>query len=104
MHAAEELVRQASEVNGDLNQRQLALINHALERTITGYTVKSHRVSHGVSYETSWSDLLKLVKSGLLTQRESGKAHVFLPAPDLRQRLSRGTQKNATAQHRHRLD
>jgi Fic family protein len=89
MHEAEALVRQASVVGGDLNQRQVALINHALREPHARYTVESHRVSHGISYETSRSDLLKLVRQGLLSQRKVGKAHTFLPVAELRERLHR---------------
>jgi Fic family protein len=88
MHDAEEIVRQASAVNAELNQRQLALINHALKQPSARYTVESHRVSHGVSYETARSDLLKLVGQGVLDQRKVGKAHVFVPAANLRELLS----------------
>jgi Fic family protein len=87
IHEAEELVRHASAVNEELNQRQLALINHALRRPDARYTIDSHRVSHGVSYETSRSDLLKLAAMGLLEQRKIGKAFTFVPARDLRHRL-----------------
>ena len=87
MHAAAELVRRASLDNAQLNDRQLALINHALNKSLARYTVESHRISHGVSYETARSDLLRLTELGLLEQRKSGKAHVFVPAHDLRKRL-----------------
>ncbi len=89
----DELVHSASAYNTALNQRQLSLINHALKTSKARYTVESHRVSHGVSYETSRSDLLKLVHEGMLTQRKVGKAHVFLPASSLRAVLNaaRGT-------------
>lgn len=87
MHEAEELVRRTLAVGAELNHRQLALINHALRQRSGRYTVESHRVSHGVSYETARSDLLKLVRQGLLTQRKVGKAHVFVPVGDMRARI-----------------
>jgi Fic family protein len=87
MHEAEEIVRQASRVYAELNQRQLALINHALKQPLARYSVESHKISHGVSYETARSDLMKLVAQGLLSQRKIGKAHAFMPAPDLRELL-----------------
>lgn len=83
----EELVRHASSINADLNSRQLALIHHALRKPNARYTVESHRSSHRVSYETARSDLLRLVSLGLLSQRKVGKAFMFAPADDLRQRL-----------------
>ena len=87
---AEELVRRASALHGELNHRQLALVNHALKNATARYTVESHRVSHGASYQTARTDLLKLAEQGLLTQRKSGKAFVFVPAADIRKRLESG--------------
>ena len=87
IHEAEELVRHASAVNETLNQRQLALINHALRRPDARYSIDSHRVSHGVSYETARSDLLKLADLELIEQRKIGKAFSFIPAPDLKEKL-----------------
>ncbi len=84
IHEAEEIVRRASAVNSELNPRQLALINHALKTATARYTVESHRISHGVSYETARSDLLKLARLRLLDQRKAGKTLVFTPAADLR--------------------
>lgn len=87
MREAEELVRQRSNASGALNTRQLALLHHALKHAHARYTVESHRVSHGTSYETARTDLLKLVQQGFLIQQKSGKAFVFYPAPKLRNRL-----------------
>lgn len=86
IHEADDFVRRALRV-GDLNQRQLALVSHALKTPAARYTVESHRVSHGVSYETARSDLMKLVRQRLLVQRKLGKAHLFLPATNLREHL-----------------
>lgn len=88
IHDAEEVVRRAAAIDMELNPRQLALINHALKKSTARYTVESHRLSHGVSYETARSDLLKLVGQKLLTQRKVGKAFVFVPAANLRELLS----------------
>ena len=93
IHEAEEIVRRASAVNAELNLRQLALINHALKNPTARYSVESHKISHGVSYETARSDLLKLVGQGLLKQRKVGKAHVFVPATNLRDLLSDGSDR-----------
>lgn len=84
---AEELVRRASTVHAELNPRQLALINHALKKPEARYTVDSHRRSHGISYETARSDLVKLTDQTLLDQRKFGRAFVFTPSKDLRSRL-----------------
>ncbi len=87
IHDAEELVRRASAVHGTLNPRQLALVNHALKNPDARYTVESHQTSHNVSYETARSDLVKLAKDGLLQQQKAGRAFVFVPETDLRQKL-----------------
>lgn len=88
LRAADDLVRRAAVLNDALNARQLALINHALKQPQARYTVESHRVSHAISYETARSDLLKLAGEGLLEKRKRGRAFVFVPAADLKQRLS----------------
>ncbi|HEY4219177.1 MAG TPA: Fic family protein [Gemmatimonadaceae bacterium] len=93
LHEAETLVRRASRVNDDLNPRQLALIHHALKMPTARYTVESHRISHGVSYETARSDLLRLAKLDLLSQRKAGKAFVFTPSADLRAKLKAKTRR-----------
>jgi Fic family protein len=85
---AEELVRHASAVHGELNPRQLSLINNALKRPEARYTVDSHRRSHDVSYETARTDLMRLVDESLLEQRKSARAFVFTPVKDLRKRLT----------------
>lgn len=87
LHEAEELVRRASLTHDELNTRQLALIHHALRKPATRYTVASHRISHGVSYETARGDLMKLADLELLSRRKAGKAYVFVPSDDLRARL-----------------
>jgi Fic family protein len=97
IHEAEEIVRRASAVNAELNQRQLALINHALKKPLARYSVESHKISHGVSYETARSDLMKLVAQGLLSQRKVGKAHAFVPASNLRELLNTSDDRRHNA-------
>lgn len=100
IHEAEEIVRRASAVNADLNPRQLALINHALKQPNARYTIESHKLSHGVAYETARSDLHKLVGQNLLSQRKVGKAHVFVPTTNLREILNTGRDRtNFDTQH-----
>lgn len=70
-----------------LTHRQQALIAHALRHPAQEYTIESHRRSHAVAYATARSDLLALVRYGLLSQRRRGRALVFEPAPDLNARL-----------------
>jgi Fic family protein len=85
--STEALISKAASLKVALNYRQLALLQHALKTPTARYTVESHRVSHGVSYETARSDLMKLRGEGLLEQRKLSKAHIFVPANDLRAKL-----------------
>lgn len=71
-----------------VNQRQLALLSHALEKPDTVYTIESHRVSHNVVYQTARSDLLALVDLGLLAKSKSGKKHVFRSVQNLAEALA----------------
>lgn len=68
---------------GELNHRQLALIGDALRTPGRRYTYVSHANSHGVTHETSRSDLTTLERLGLLTKTRVGRRHVFSPSPDL---------------------
>lgn len=68
---------------GGFNYRQLSLLGHALRNPDAEYTVNSHKVSHQVAYATARSDLLDLVKRGLLEERKIGKANGFFPAQRL---------------------
>jgi Fic family protein len=70
-----------------LNHRQVALVQHSLKHNYEDYTVRSHMRSHGVTYETSRSDLLGLTRIGLLEKTMRGRAFVFRAPEDLRDRL-----------------
>ena len=76
-----------------LNHRQQALIGHALRHPLQQYTVDSHRTSHRVAYATARSDLLELVKLGLLSQDRRGKAMIFQPLPGLTDMLRQMSEK-----------
>ncbi len=88
LHESDELVRQAALVHDDLNPRQLALINHALKNPQARYTVASHRTSHGVSYQTARTDLMKLADQSLLVVNTGGRAFSYVPSRELREKLS----------------
>lgn len=72
---------------GRFNHRQLALLGHAVRNADASYTIHSHKLSHGVVYQTARTDLLSLVDEGLLTVRRIGRADHFFPAADLIDRL-----------------
>lgn len=69
------------------NHRQRALINHALKHPRYNYTVKGHQISHKISYQTARTDLLGLVKMGLLENTKYNKTWYFTPVPDLEDKL-----------------
>jgi Fic family protein len=83
----ERMLRQSGALRNQLNHRQLALLTHALRHREFAYTFQSHQGSHGVTYQTSRTDLLALADAGLLLQMKIGRKFVFRAAPDLRDRL-----------------
>lgn len=83
----ESLLRQAPRLADQLNQRQVAMLSHALRHPGHGYTVKSHQQSHRITTQTARTDLQKLASLGLLQQRKRGRAFVFVAWTDLIERL-----------------
>ena len=72
-----------------LNHRQQALISHALRHPGFAYTIAGHKTRHGIVYQTARRDLLTLAELGILEQKKSGHAFVFLAPKDLNLRLNR---------------
>lgn len=66
-----------------LNHRQFALVSHAMRHPGFTYTVKSHETSQNISNQTARSDLLDLVKIGLLDQTKRKNYLVFKAPHDL---------------------
>ncbi|MAE20799.1 MAG: filamentation induced by cAMP protein fic [Pseudomonas sp.] len=78
------------ELQGQLNHRQLALLQHALRNPGMEYTTQSHRGSHGVTQQTARTDLLALSdKYQLLRKLKVGKTDIFIVPSDLEERLQR---------------
>lgn len=67
----------------DLNYRQKSLLSHALSHPDASYTPQTHMQAHQVVYETARSDLLGLVKKGLLEKVKRGRGFSFVPAEGL---------------------
>ncbi len=70
-----------------LNHRQLAHLGHLLRHPGKRYTIESHQMSHGISYQTARTDLLDLEKKGVLIRMKSGRTFIFSAPPDLDERL-----------------
>ncbi len=85
----ERLLRRPAALRDQLNHRQLALLTHALRHPGFEYTIQSHQGSHGVTYQTSRTDLLALADRGLLQQTKIGRKFIFRATPDLRDRLKK---------------
>ena len=83
------------QVQGDfeLNYRQRAVLSRALKKPGAIFTFQSHATSHGVVRATARADLLDLCAHGYLVRRKDGRQVVFIPAPDLRERLARRTDR-----------
>ncbi|MFQ5691283.1 MAG: Fic family protein [Gemmatimonadota bacterium] len=79
----ERLIRRSAQ----LNHRQLAVLSHALKHPDARYTIRSHRTSHNVVYQTARTDLLGLEEKGLLERRKVGRTYLFAPYGDLGDRL-----------------
>ncbi len=71
------------------NLRQRLLIEHALRRPATVYTVKSHMNSNGITDVTARADLEELARARFLLKTSRGKEAIYHPALDLQRRLDR---------------
>jgi len=72
----------------DYNNRQVALLRHALKHRGFRYMVEGHKNSHGITTETARRDLLQLVQDGLLLRKKRGKAYAYVAQEDLPDRLN----------------
>lgn len=90
-HKTKELRRLDEELRGLVvfNQRQRALIGHALRHPHQRYTIESHKASHNIVYQTARTDLLELEEKELLQKVKVGKTYYFVPAADLADRLAK---------------
>ena len=84
LREAEEVLEN-SPLQGALNYRQLSILKNALKNPGAEYTIKSHQTSHGVTYQTARTDLLKLSdRYHVLKKYKIGKTDVFIAPPELR--------------------
>jgi Fic family protein len=90
-----KILRNSPHLARELNHRQIALIDDALQKPDHVYTFSGHRAVHGVTYQTSRQDLLKLVDMGFLRAYKVSRTFCFeavVDLPDLLEEKSRDKQ------------
>ena len=75
-------------VDDAFNERQRALLDHALAHPGATYTIATHRSVHGIVYETARSDLSELEVRRLLRREKIGRAFHYVPEPNLTGRIA----------------
>lgn len=83
----ERLILEQAGIAESLNRRQLALLGSMRTNPGLLYTIESHRRSHGVTYQTARTDLLRLAELELLNTEKSGRKFVFRLTQDFETRL-----------------
>ena len=83
-----EQLLENTEIAGQLNHRQLDLLEHAIKNPNAIYTIQEHQKAHGISHQTARRDLLKMADKKLLRQRKIGTSVIFIALLDLKQKLS----------------
>ncbi len=73
----------------DLNNRQMAILEHALRHPHQRYTFRSHKRANKLSYQTARTDLLELARLNLLDSTKQGRSFVFISPNDLHKRIKR---------------
>ncbi|MBE0494647.1 MAG: Fic family protein [Thiomicrospira sp.] len=85
--AQTEQVLKNFKLRGQLNHRQMAILNQALKQEKV-FTIEAHRHKHGTSYQTARTDLLGLSDQyGLLEKRKQGKGFMFYVPDDFMTRV-----------------
>ena len=83
--ANRDLVERLGETG--FSERQLSILNGALEQPNRIFTIAQQQNEHRVSYWAARADLQDLAERGYLHRERSGKKFLFRPAPDLQDRL-----------------
>ncbi|MCE9634730.1 MAG: Fic family protein [Planctomycetes bacterium] len=68
---------------GEFNDRQIALLGHALRNPDHAYSAASHARSHMVTRPTARKDLAELAKRGFLIEVQTRKALIYYVKPEL---------------------
>lgn len=72
----------------ELNERQKAIIKHALDNPDKQYTISAHQNYHSVTYEVARRDLLYLTKKQFLIKTKKGKKFYYISNHQLKKRVS----------------
>ncbi len=83
IRSTELTLKSAKALREKLNDRQLALMAHAIKHPEAIFTIDSHRRAHGVSYQTARTDLQSLAHQRLLTENKGGRSFEYSPAANL---------------------
>lgn len=87
LYETKELLSEST-IAGQLNHRQMALLQNALKNPGQNYTVRSHMNSHKVARQTARNDLRELAKKfGLLVEGTQGRTALFTAPGDLLERI-----------------
>ena len=65
----------------DYNERQIALLHYFMDNPALTMDVNTHQSKHGVSHQTAHTDLMDLVKKGMLAQtiKKGTRKYIFMP-------------------------
>jgi len=75
---------------GELNHRQIQILEHALKNPGTVYRFKEHQSLHNISYPTARTDLLEMSDTlGLLLRIRKGRSFAFIAPSDLKDRIAK---------------
>lgn len=88
-----ELGRAFGKLEEILNKRQLAIVQTALKKPNTRFTISHHLRLHGISYLTARSDLEYLAQIKLLTKAKEGVKSIFSVPSNLKERMGRWSTK-----------
>ncbi len=84
----ENLLKGSDELSAKLNVRQLSLLNHALKKPKSLYTIQQHQNTHGIAPDTARRDLLYMSDSlHLLIKLKRGKSFIFMASDDLEEMI-----------------
>ncbi len=86
-------VEEVREVDGllhdwaEINHRQRVALATALRDPSAEFDIRTHQITHAVTYQTARTDLLGLASLGLFATVRDGRSYRFLPATDLAERI-----------------